>query len=466
MDFSDHSKAKLNKYAWSLRMYFTGSWRGFLQLLWHRVRQGSSEFTSGGRWTDQLPPRDRGNLQWFWFTGVFAQAAESIVATYLSLFVLTLGATRGQIGLMSALSSLSATLFLLPGAAIVERWGHRKNICLISGFLIGRSMLLLSALAPLGFVNSLAVYIVIGLAVTRSAFMHLSGPAALSLISDIVPVPWRGRYFSARNIAMGVAGMVTTFLLGQLITTIGGLTGYQWALGLAFALSMVAAFSFAHIYEPPVSTLSSKAEVRGARLPVLRRLRAHPDFLAFCITTALWNLSLNVAGPFFNVYLVESLKASAGVVGTLSLAASLAALPGQRLFGTLADRWGPSRVQLITGLLIPLLPFAWALSRSPWHVMPISLVGGFLWAGYNLASFNLLLGLTPEDRRAHYTAFYQMVATATLAGGAALGGLIATHWGYGTIFVLSGIGRLIAALLFAGFVHPSTPLRRRLGIKR
>jgi MFS family permease len=366
---------------------------------------------------------------------------------------------------MSSLSSLSATLLLLPGAAIVERWGNRKNITLLGGFLVGRGVLLLSALAPLAFANYLAAWVIIGLVVVRSGFMHLAVPASLSLIGDIVPVAWRGRYFAARNIAIGVAGMATTFLMGQLITTIGGLTGYQWALGLAFALSMVSAFNFARIEEPPVTLPLSRMGAGGTRLPVLSGLRAHPGFLAFCITAGFWNLSLNVAAPFFNIYLVEGLNASASFVGATTVASGLAGLPGQRLFGTLADRWGSSRVQLITGLFIPLLPFTWALIRSPWQMMPISLVGGFIWAGYSLANFNLLLELAPEERRERYTALYQMVVMTTVAGGAALGGLLATRWGYAAIFVVSGTGRLIAALLFAVLFHSSVRLKYgRLGV--
>jgi predicted MFS family arabinose efflux permease len=67
--------------------------------------------------------------------------------------------------------------------------------------------------------------------------------------------------------------------------------------------------------------------------------------------------------------------------------------------------------------------------------------------------FNFLLLLTPEDRRPRYTALYQIVVTAALAAGAALGGIAATRWGYASTFVLSGVGRLVAALLFARFVH-------------
>jgi len=218
-------------------------------------------------------------------------------------------------------------------------------------------------------------------------------------------------------------------------------------MGVAFVAGLASTFSFARIQEPP-ALASAQATGRGDQLPLFQHLRSQPDFLIFCATAALWNFSLNIAGPFFYVYLAQDLKASAGVIGALSVVSTLAALPGQRLFGRLSDHWGPRRVQLITGLLIPMIPWGWALTRSLWHVVPIELGSGFLWAGYGLASFNFLLLLTPEDRRPRYTAIYQIVVMAALAVGAALGGIVATHWGYTTTFVLSGIGRLSAALIF------------------
>ncbi len=422
-----------------------------------RLRRRAWQFTAGGRWTDQLGPSIRQNLRWFWFDGVFASGSDSIVVAYLSLFVLVLGGTRAQIGLMSALSSLSAALLLLPGATLVERWGHRKRIVVLSGGGAARVALLLLALVPLAFAGPTAVYVVIALAILRSAFANLGVPAWVSLTADIVPLSWRGRYFSSRNVAMGVANMLMTFLVGQLITLVGGTNGYQLAMGLAFAIGMASTYSFARLEEPPTSA-PPKAKDRDSQLPLLQHLRAHPDFLMFCATAAVWNLSINIAGPFFNPYLVESLKANASVVGALSVVATLAALPGQRLFGILVDRWGTRQVQLITGLLIPLLPWAWALTRSPWHVVPINLAAGFLWAGYELSNFNFLLTLTPEDRRPRYSAVYQIVVTTALAGGAAIGGIVAQRWGYAPVFILSGIGRLCAALLFARFVHqPAFP---------
>lgn len=422
-----------------------------LRLLGPHVRQRALLLTAGGQWAAQLHPAIRRNLRWFWFDGVFAQAAESITVAFLSLFVLALGASAAQIGLMSALSNLSAALLVLPGAALVERWGRRKQICLTGGGGVARAMLLVLALLPFVGNGPAVVYVAIALAVIRVAFANLSVPAWTELAAAIVPLEWRGRYFASRNIAMGIAGMAVTYLVGWLITRLGSPDGYQWAMGLAFVVGAISTLCFAQIQEP-APTPAPRAAGGLAIAALVDELRASPRFMTLCAITALWNFSLNLAGPFFSVYLVSTLGASAGFVGALAVINGLAALPGQRLAGILSDRWGPRRVQLASGLLIPFVPWMWALSRTPWQVIPAEIASGFLWAAYGLASFNFLLTLTPAEHRARYAALYQIVVTATLALGAAVGGLIATHWGYAATMVVSGLGRLGAAWLFAALM--------------
>ncbi len=427
--------------------------RALLARLWRqRLRRGLARLTAGGRWTDPLAPAVRTNLRWFWLDGVFAQACESIAVAYLSLFVLSLGASRAQIGLMSALSSLSAALLLLPGAALVERWGRRKQFCLLTGGGAARLMLLLLALLPLAFSGPPAVAVAIGLVVIRTAFANIAVPAWTSLTADIVPLAWRGRYFASRNIAMGIAGMVVAYAAGVLITRVGNETGYPLAMGLAFVFGLVSTLSFARLNEPASQPSTANADTAS---PASQGIAA--QFLTLCVITALWNLSLGVAGPFFGVYMVDGLGASAAFVGGITVVNGLSALPGQRLFGILSDRWGPRKVQLLTGLLIPLVPWGWALARTAWQLVPIEIVSGFVWAGYSLASFNFLLTLMPPERRARYSALHQIVVMGTYAIGSALGGLVATHWGYTANFALSGGGRLVAALLFVWLIRGGAP---------
>ncbi len=422
-----------------------------LRAWWLRSRQGFDGITTGGGEALSLPASIRHNLRWFWFDGLFSSASENILATYLVLYVLALGASRAQIGFLSSLSSLSAALTLLPGAILVERLGRRKQITMANG-VIARLLILLLALVPMILAGPAAIYGVMALSVTRDAANNLPYPAWMSLTADLVPLSLRGRYFAAKNMAMGIAAMVVVFLVGRLITSFSGATGYQIALALAFALGVMALFSFSRLNDPRAHEASEKAESYSLR-SLLGRLGSQPNFVAFCATAALWNFSLNIAGPFFNVYLVQNLKATAAQVGILSIVSTISGLAVSRKIGGLVDRWGPRRVQIVSMLLIPIMPVAWVFFRSPWHAAPLNFASGILWTAHGLASFNFLLDLTPEGQRARYSALFQIVVTVSLAIGAAVGGVIVTKWGYSAVFIGSGVGRMTAALLFARFVH-------------
>jgi MFS family permease len=317
-------------------------------------------------------------------------------------------------------------------------------------------MLLLLAVIPFGLHGQTLVLAAIAFSVSRDSLANLAFPAWVSITADIVPLPGRGRYFGSRNFIMGIAGMATVLLVGEMITRLGQPGGYQLAIGLAFVLGMGSTFYFSRLREPAQTSPTKPVSLTPHAL--WREVRSHPGFLALTLTAAVWNFSLNIAGPFFNIYMVQNLNATATMVGVLSVVSSIATLVFQRPLGRLVDRWGAHRLQLISGLLIPILPICWVFTRSIWHVVPINIGSGILWGAYGLASFNLLLEVTPEGQRARYTAIYQIVTLLALAGGAALGGWLVTKWGYVSIFIGSGIGRLIAALLFARFVRRPAPV--------
>ncbi len=429
-----------------------------LQSLSTRLEAGIKQVTTGGDWAITLPRVVRHNLHWFWFDGFFAAACDNITGTYIALYVLALGASREQIGFMSSLSSLSAAAMLFLGAMLVQKAGKRKRIILLSGG-SNRTILLLMAALPFLLHGPALIYAAIFLSVGRDSFNNVLYPAWMSMTGDMVPLDVRGRYFASRNFATGISGIIVTLLAGQLISSTGQPAGYQLALGVAFLFGISSVFSFSHLKEPRNAELSHRQTPLISR-EMLSRLGGQPVFLSLCATAALWNFSINIAAPFFNVYLVQNLSASAAMVAVTGVASSITGLLVQRKLGVLADRWGSRRMQLISGLLIPILPWAWMLVAAPWQVIPINLLNGVIWGAYNLASFNFLLEVIPVNQRSSYSALYQIVVTLSLSAGAAVGGLVVSHWGYHTIFFLSGLGRVIAAALFARFVHTEIPAPR------
>jgi MFS family permease len=420
-------------------------------------------FTWGGEWALPLAAQIKHNLTWFFFDGLFASASDNIIITYVTLYILALGATSAQVGLMSSFSSLASALLLLPGAFLVERYGRRKEFTMAFGGGVARLAILVMALLPIIVRGSAIVWLAIALSVTRDSFGNLSFPGWVSVTADIVPMEGRGRFFASRNFIMGITGMLAILLVGELITRTSIPLGYQIALGLAFVLGMASTFSFGHMHDPKGSFAPAQAAGSLSPRTIIRDMIAHPYFLALSLVMAFWNFSLNIAGPFFNVYMVENLKFTASMVGIVSIVSSVTGLLIQRRVGHLSDRWGPRKVQMIFMFLIPFMPFAWLFVTQFWHVIVLNSFSGVLWGAFNLVSFNFLLSLTPDAQRARFSAFYQILVMLALAGGAAVGAWVVTFWGYHAIFLCSAIGRMAAAVLFVRFVPAMSDRFEALG---
>jgi len=144
-------------------------------------------FTWGGEWAIPLAAQIKHNLTWFFFDGLFASASDNIIITYVTLFVLALGATSAQVGLMSSFSSLASALLLLPGAILVERYGHRKEFTMAFGGGVARLAILILAMLPIIVHGTAIVWVAIALSVTRDSFGNLSFPAWVSVTADVVP---------------------------------------------------------------------------------------------------------------------------------------------------------------------------------------------------------------------------------------------------------------------------------------
>ena len=426
-----------------------------IQFQWERFRRHIIRFTWGGAWASVLPSEKRRNLTLFFINGLFTAASDKIVLTYITIYLLSLGANRQQIGLLSSLSNLSAALLLLPAAILVERSGERKRITLTM-VASSRLVLLLIALLPLFFIDSDAlIWVVLGLALLRETFANMGYPGWMALIGDIVPLEGRGRYFGTRNLMMGAAGILTVLLVGEGITRIGEPLGYQLAFFFAVLLGLISLYFFARVKDPEKKAQNNSQDQTGFK-DILASLKGQRQFILFCVYTVVWNFSIYIAAPFFNVFMVDTLNFTAAMIGVISVATTIADLIVQRRTGVLSEKWGNRKVAIIFMLLIPLVPLIWGLwVHQYWQALLIEILSGILWGSYNLVSFNILLLQTPEKQRARFSAFYQIVVTLGLAGGAALGAYLIPIIDFKGVTLLSAGGRWLAGILFILMVRES-----------
>ncbi len=396
-------------------------------------------------------------LKWFWMDGVCSQAQDSSSADYIPLFALAAGASAGSIGILAAAGNLVSIAGFLGGAGIAYRLRQRKPFILATGGGASRLLFLLLAASPLMAGHGLMlVTLIIAINALRLMLGNLANPPWTAMAADLVPPEARGRYFASRNVAMGIAALVMSPLAGWIVRTVNtrtshDLMGYQATLVLAFLCGVLSTVSFSRVPEPPAGI---PIRLRKRTRNVLDLLRRNPAFTWLAASSFVWGFSLNVASPFFNVFLVTGLHGTSANVGIATGVSALTGLAGQALFGNLSDRRGNRAVLVLTGILIPILPLLWVFARVPYHVYLINTASGVLWAGYNLASFNMLLELSPPEEREAGVALYQSAVAASAVLGPLVGGLLIATAGYHAAFILSGVGRFAGSLLFIIMVRP------------
>ena len=416
----------------------------------HRLRQ---------RWNDldilathDVDPRYRKGMRSFWLDSFFASISGAFLLTYVSLYALALGATNAQIGALSSTASLLQTLAPIPGAQLTERWGSRHRI-VVGVWLLVRSISVLLVFIPFFLTGQAAIYAVISIWAIRGGLGNLAHPAWVSLAGDIIPAESRGRYFSRRAMAMAAASMVFIPLAGQLIQWGGSPAGYQWSFGVSAFFGFLALHFYSQISEPAAKATPNK-QSRGSWLSMGKALITSRTFLLFVLIEMIWNMGVQVGGPYFTVYQVKELHTTPVMMGLLETSTAITAVLGQWFWGRVIDRRGSRWVLTVCALTIPVLPFLWFGMRQAWHALFMRVPSGFLWAGFELADFNLLLELPGQEKRTQATAFYTTLVGISGIVGPLVGSLIVDRLGYFWDFGVSGAARLVAAVLFLLLLRP------------
>lgn len=400
-------------------------------------------------------------LRAFWTDGFFAAAQDAFILAYLPLLASALGASATQIGLLAASQSLGSMLALYPGAFAARRVQSRRWLVVIYAGVVGRILLLLAALTVAVTSGQTALYLVIVIFTVRAFLGSFVLPAWTSLAADIIPTHLRARYFASRNFAISAATLALTPLGGILLDLWGFPGGFVAALSVSFGFGIISTIAYARIPEPPRRPTVERA-LRTPHISPLKIIQDH-KFRSFLLATFIVQFSATMAGPFFNVYLKDGLRASNFDIGMLTTVSAVSGLAGQLLFGDQLARRGPLAITRFSLVILPTLPWLWLFVTAPWMVFGINLIGGAAWAAFNLANFQHLLEITEEDERESYVAFFHTTIFLAMFIAPFTGGLIIDHLGYHAVFFASGAGRCLATAMF--FLVVAAPSLRDKGAR-
>jgi MFS family permease len=230
---------------------------------------------------------------------------------------------------------------------------------------------------------------------------------------------------------MSGAGLVSVLISAQLII----LYGFPAVFGLAFVSGLVSIYYFWRIREPMARGRYEYHHHIGINpRGWMKGITANRNFAAFTVFMTSMSLAVNIASPFFAVYMLNDMQIGYLWYSYLIVWETLVMIIFQKYWGGLCDRFGDRNIMTVTGLMTCFVPFIWLFVTNPYEILIADAFSAFGWAGFNVATFNFMLAASPVDRRAQFTANYTFFTGFGVVGGAVIGGTLATIF-HGSIFL-------------------------------
>jgi MFS family permease len=348
---------------------------------------------------------------------------QMLMAT-LPVYVIRLGGSRAEAGLVSGAAFITALLFRPFVGWLTDAWRRRPLV------LIGTSCY--------GFAS--VVYLLAGSIppLLLGRFVHGFGSscyttAANAYVADIAPLRRRAEamgLFSAAQALALIMGPVVGFILI-------GATGFHYLFYFSGGLALLAFFMsiFARERRQPKAIKGRPWSPRTGIVAI--------DALPAAWITLCMGMGFGAVNAFIAIFAEPRGVANPGFYFMVQ---AIALLISRTFAGRLADRYGRAAV-IVPGIILmtiamSLLPLANGL---PSFVISASLCGlGF--GAAQPATMALLIDQVRPDQRGLATSTYYMGFDAGISIGAILLGLVSQHWGFGVMWPLAAACTLLGLL--------------------
>ena len=375
---------------------------------------------------------------------------DGLTASFITPFAVALNASVNLIAALTYVPQLIGAFIQLFAAKIVEILKDRRKILVISSLI---HAILWIPLLLIPYATPSQKYMLVVYVSLQAIFVQLMQPVGNSLIGDIVPKYVRGRFFGLRNRVVGAASFIAALAAGLILNYFSPknpFLGFTILFVIAF-IARVLSGVFKGMMHNPMPDLAH--EEKFSIFDFVRRMDK-TNYGHFVIYIVLFKFAVNIAAPFFAVYMLKDLGFTY-LQFTVIIAAELtASFIAMGIFGKIIDERGTKFVLYISGMLTPIIPFLWLFSGNFYYLIIVEIFSGVSWAGFNLSSSNFIFDAVKPENRIRCIAYYKFFEGIAIFAGALFGGFlinILPAWVFISsipfVFLISGVLRLIASLI-------------------
>ena len=348
----------------------------------------------------------------------------------MSAFAVAIGASNYEIGLIATIAFVGQFM-LLPGLFLVDLFPKRRALNFIAAG-ISRLVWLPMILMPVLFIDQGVTFFLQWYLISM-LFGSLSNPAWNSWLRDILPHDRLGSIVSKRLFVSTTIAVFCTLIAGysidlwkQFFPKHPNLVySLLFFFGLVFGLRGI--FYIANM--PETNMKIDKKD------PIFKQLKdpiQDANFSKLLMYTGTWTFAVNLAGPFFVVYMLNRIQLSVFWVTLLTVVSQLANIAFVRIWGRLADKYSNKSALSVSTFFFLISVVGWCFTTLPERyplTMPllflIHILSGAATAGVSLATTNISLKLAHPHRAHVYMAVFGLVGTIAGAIAPMLGGTLA-----------------------------------------
>jgi len=368
---------------------------------------------------------------------------------YLNLFAIkALGATNLQVGLLKSLPQLTGSFSQLFSSAITEVLKNRKKLITAGAFL--QALMWIPILSVL-LIPHEGVWFLILFVTLYQVFGSIIVPAWSSWMGDIVPDRIKGKYFGRRNKIVGFSSFTSMVLAGLLLQLFSKFNQFYGFI-LIFSIAMLGRLiSWYYLSKMSESEYIVPKESKFSFIEFVRKV-GKTNYGKFVIYLTLMSFSVQIASPYFAVYMLNDLKFDYLTYMIVTGASAISSFLFISLWGKYTDIFGNKKVLTLTGLLVPFVPILWLVSKNVTYLVLVQIFSGFAWSGFHLSSFNFVFDTVSPPKRVRCVSYYNVLNGIAVFFGAMVGGFLIR---FGTmfwspvyiVFIVSGILRLFTSVV-------------------
>ncbi len=376
---------------------------------------------------------------------------EYFFTSFIDAYVVLLGFLPNMISFIITLPQFFTSIIQLFTNNLVEKYGRKK---------VFEKSILIQALSILFFVTFsllLKEYTIVNLLfmIFFITIFFSSGMIAynvwVSIMGELVPENIRGKYFSYQGRLMSMTAIISLIIVSFILKYFDDIKGFLIIFFVAFTARILSYYIARQYYVLEDKKLDRKEYF--SLFDFVKRAK-YSNFAKYTFFYSLFLYSVFIVAPILSYYQLKILHFSYFQFTLLKIAFFIGSFLSLKFWGNITDKYGNRIVFFYTGFFISFGILAYIFFKDFNILMIIEFYSGIVWSGFNLSTANYILDAVTTKKRTLVSSYFNFFKglSIMLAGFSTfllLDFFKKLHYNeYTSIFLLSGILRILVVLLF------------------